>query len=87
MMPYTFNGNTENLDGLISQHINTPSGPTLQEQGTLFKEFRLKNGPTGHYNGHATVLTGVYTDTNLNINSNPQYPTLFELYRKHNLLV
>lgn len=85
MMPYTFNGNTANLDGInIASIIGTPSGPTLQEQGTLFQEFRLKNGPTGHYNGHATVLTGVYTDTNLSINSNPQYPTLFELYRKHN---
>lgn len=84
-MPYTFTGSTNTLDGVNAANVlGTPSGPTLQEQATLFQEFRLKNGPTGHYNGHATVLTGVYTDTNLNINSNPQYPTLFELYRKHN---
>lgn len=84
-MPYTFSGTSNLLDGVNAQNIlNGPSGPTLQEQGTLFKEFRLNEGPTGHYNGHATVLTGIYTDTNLNINSNPQYPTLFELYRKHN---
>ncbi len=85
MMPYTFSGNPIPLAGVNAANVfGTPSGPTLQEQGTLFNEFRLNNGPTGHYNGHATVLTGVYTDTNLQINSNPQYPTLFELYRKHN---
>ena len=85
VMPYTFNGSTENLAGVdVGQILGTPSGQTLQEQGTLFSNVKLKQGPTGHYNGHATLLTGVYTDTNLNINSNPQYPTLFELYRKHN---
>jgi hypothetical protein len=56
----------------------------LQEQGTLYKEFRMKYGPTGHYGAHATAMTGVYTGENLNINANPQYPTIFELYRKHN---
>ena len=59
-------------------------GVTLQEQGTLYKEFRMKYGPTGHYGAHATAMTGVYTGENLNINANPQYPTIFELYRKHN---
>ena len=85
VMPYTFNGSTEDLAGDdVGQILGTPSEQTLQEQGTLFSNVKLKYGPTGHYNGHATLLTGVYTDTNLNINSNPQYPTLFELYRKHN---
>jgi hypothetical protein len=85
MMPYTFTGNPIPLAGVDAGNIlGTPSGPTLQEQGTLFNEFKMKEGPTGHYNGHATLITGQYTDTSLNINSNPQYPTLFELYRKHN---
>lgn len=85
LMPYTFTGSPVNLDGVdIGNALGVPTGQTLQEQGTLFKNFKLNQGPTGHYNGHATVMTGVYTDTNLNINANPQYPTLFELYRKHN---
>ena len=85
LMPYTFNGGVENLGGVdIGSALGLPSGQTLQEQGTLFSNMKLKQGPTGHYNGHATLLTGVYTDTNLNINANPQYPTIFELYRKHN---
>ena len=33
------------------------------------------------------MLTGVYTDTNLNSNSSTQYPTLFELYRKQTHLM
>jgi len=56
----------------------------LQEFGTLLKEFRFKEGPTGHYNGHATALTGRYYGNNINIQSNPDYPTVFEYYRKHN---
>ena len=85
LMPYTFNGNPSNIEGVnIGNVLGTPSGQTLQQQGTLFKDFKLKFGPTGHYNGHATVLTGVYANGNVNINSNPSNPTLFELYRKHN---
>ncbi|MGC6471204.1 MAG: alkaline phosphatase family protein [Flavobacteriales bacterium] len=85
MMPYTFTGGVENLAGVdIGSALGLPSGQSLQEQGTLFSNMKMKNGPTGHYNGHATLMTGVYTDTNLNINANPQYPTVFELYRKHN---
>lgn len=85
MMPYTFNGGVENLSGVdIGSALGLPTGQTLQQQGTLFSNMKMKNGPTGHYNGHATLMTGVYTDTNLNINANPQFPTVFELYRKHN---
>ena len=85
LMPYTFNENPINLDGVdVGSALGTPNGPTLQEQGTLFNDFKLKFGPTGHYNGHATVMTGVYANSNININANPQNPTLFELYRKHN---
>lgn len=56
---------------------------TLSQQGTLFPELRYKSGPTGHYNGHTVAMTGNYTETGLNLNVNPQYPTLFEYYRKH----
>ncbi len=55
----------------------------LQQRGTLFKELRYTTGPTGHYNGHTVAITGNYTDTGLNLNVNPQYPTVFEYYRKH----
>ena len=86
LMPYTLKGSegisTDIVSGINFVPPNT--GGTLQEQGTLYKEFRMKYGPTGHYGAHATAMTGVYTGENLNINANPQYPTIFELYRKHN---
>jgi hypothetical protein len=60
------------------------TGTRLQDHGTLYKEFRFAQGPTGHYNGHITTLTGKYTNQSLNLKSNPDYPTIFEYYRKHN---
>jgi hypothetical protein len=59
-------------------------GPTLQNQGTLFKEFRYNIGPTGHYNAHAAALTGVYNPNSINLKQSPTSPTIFEYYRKHN---
>ena len=56
----------------------------LQQYGTLMKEFRFKEGPTGHYNGHMTALTGRYSEADINLRTNPEYPTIFEYYRKHN---
>ncbi|MEO8149153.1 MAG: twin-arginine translocation signal domain-containing protein [Bacteroidia bacterium] len=63
---------------------SSPLGLPLQNYGTLFKEFRYASGPTGHYNGHITAITGAYTQVDLNIKANPDNPTVFELYRKHN---
>lgn len=59
--------------------LSTP----LSQQGTLFKEVLYKDGPTGHYNGHTVAMTGRYTETGLNLNINPDNPTIFEYYRKH----
>jgi hypothetical protein len=56
---------------------------SLASQGTLFKEMRYLEGPTGHYNGHTVAMTGNYTQTGLNLNVNPEFPTVFEYYRKH----
>jgi hypothetical protein len=61
----------------------SPLPMPLQRYGTLFREFRYMQGPTGHYNGHTTALTGRYTDRDIDIRSNPDYPTVFEYYRKH----
>ncbi len=55
----------------------------LQNSGTLFKQFRYQSGPSGHYNGHTTALTGQYTDNSLSLLERPSNPTIFELYRKH----
>ena len=86
LMPYTLKGSEAISSDIISgiNFVPPNTGITLQEQGTLYKEFRMQYGPTGHYGAHATAMTGVYTGENLNINANPQYPTIFELYRKHN---
>lgn len=61
----------------------SPLPMPLQKYGTLYKEFRFKEGPTGHYSAHTVALTGRYTDTDLNIREAPKWPTVFELYRKH----
>ncbi len=86
LMPYMLKGNevvSSDLNSFIDFAPPNTSGITLQEQGTLYKEFRMKYGPTGHYGGHATAMTGVYSGE-ININAAPQFPTIFELYRKHN---
>lgn len=86
LMPHTFAGN-ENISADIiggMEILPTPAGAPLQNFGTLFKEFRYANGPTGHFNGHTTAITGVYTNTELNIKERPSSPTIFEYYRKHN---
>lgn len=57
---------------------------SLAAQGTLFRELRYKDGPTGHFNGHTAAITGNYTNAGLNLNINPEHPTVFEYYRKHN---
>ena len=61
----------------------SPISQPLTQSGTLFKEVEYKTGPTGHYNGHTVAMTGNYTETGLNLNINPEFPTVFEYYRKH----
>jgi len=68
----------------LSAPPNFNLGYNLQTKGTLFKEFRYKKGPTGHFNGHTTAITGTYTTADLNIRDHPHTPTIFEYYRKHN---
>jgi hypothetical protein len=86
LMTYTLTGNesisTDIIGGMDA--LPAPTGARLQTFGTLFKEFRYSNGPTGHYNGHTTALTGRYSDAAIKLKEPPQYPTIFEYYRKHN---
>ena len=56
---------------------------SLADQGTLLKKVRYSTGNTGHYNAHAVAMTGSYISTGLNVNVNPDVPTIFEFYRKH----
>jgi hypothetical protein len=83
IMPNMLSGATP-----LNQLVHTPWNPILttplQQRGTLFKEVRYSQGPTGHYNGHTVAITGKYTETGLNLNLNPDFPTIFEYYRKHN---
>lgn len=62
---------------------NSPLAQPLQKSGTLYKNFRFAEGPTGHYSAHTVALTGRYTTTDLNLRESPKWPTVFELYRKH----
>ena len=86
LMPYTLTGTEAISADILAGMDILPSNTAtpLQLAGTLFKDFKYKNGPTGHFNGHTTAMTGVYTDNDLDIKTNPQYPTIFEYYRKHN---
>ncbi|HNT80001.1 MAG TPA: alkaline phosphatase family protein, partial [Bacteroidia bacterium] len=87
LMPNLLNGSEAISSDILSGMDPLPApvlSQPLQNFGTLFKEFRYKEGPTGHYNGHTCAVTGKYTSTDLNIKDHPQYPTIFEYYRKHN---
>jgi hypothetical protein len=86
LMPNMLTGN-ESISADIAPGMTALPSPAvnrLQTQGTLFKDFRYATGPTGHYNGHTTAITGKYTDEAIQIKQPPKYPTIFEYYRKHN---
>lgn len=86
LMPNILSGNepiTSDIASSMSALPPSPLSSSLQSMGTLFREFRFSNGPTGHYNGHTTALTGQHTTTALNLRAAPPFPTIFELYRKH----
>jgi hypothetical protein len=85
LMPNTLLG-SESISGDIAggvQNLGLVGGPRLQQMGTLYKEFRFAQGPTGHFSGHSSVMTGVYNLSDINIRQRPQSPTVFEYYRKH----
>ncbi len=87
LMPNILSGNAPISSDIASAMETLPSSPLsapLQSFGTLFKEFRYYNGPTGHYNGHTVAVTGNYVEVDLNIREHPRNPTIFEYYRKHN---
>ncbi|GGH65172.1 hypothetical protein [Phaeocystidibacter marisrubri] len=87
LMPNILSGSEAISSDLVGSMSNLPSSPlssSMQSMGTLFREFRFSSGPTGHYNGHTTALTGQHTSTALNLRAAPDMPTIFELYRKHN---
>jgi hypothetical protein len=85
LMPYTLNGNESISPDIAAMLTGLPATllpQALQNYGTLFKEFRYLSGPTGHFNGHTTAVTGQYTDNNLSLRNHPKNPTVFELFRK-----
>lgn len=85
LLPGLLNG-SPNVDPLIAAGLDPlPAipGASLQSMGTLYREFRYAQGPTGHFNGHSTAITGNYTLFDLNIKESPRMPTVFEYYRKH----
>ena len=86
LMPNLLNGSatiSPDIAGAMSA-LPSPMLSPLQNSGTLFKQFRYAEGPTGHYNGHTVAMTGQYTTTDINIKDHPKVPTIFEYYRKHN---
>lgn len=86
LMPNMLKGNEAISSDIIGSLNGLPQGNfanPLQTYGTLFKELRFDDGPTGHINGHVTAITGQYTNNTLDIRSRPSAPTVFEMYRKH----
>lgn len=87
LMPAMFNGSAPISADIAPAMDPLPASPLsqpLQNFGTLFKEFRYSQGPTGHYNGHTVAVTGNYVGVDLNLREHPRNPTIFEYYRKHN---
>jgi hypothetical protein len=87
LMPNLLSGGGTISPDILPAMDFLPPGPltqSLQQYGTLFRNFRYKEGPTGHYNGHTVAVTGQYVGTDLNIREAPRNPTIFEYYRKHN---
>ena len=87
LMPNLLSGGSSISSDILGAMDVLPPGPVgvpLQNFGTLFRQFRYKEGPTGHYNGHTVALTGQYVSTDLIIREAPRNPTVFEYYRKHN---
>ncbi|MDX2003317.1 MAG: alkaline phosphatase family protein [Chitinophagales bacterium] len=85
LMPYTLPGNdpiSASIAGSMS-NLPAPSGQPLLKYGTLFKEFRYKQGSTGHTRAHQTAITGNYAINDNALNNRPVTPTVFEYYRKH----
>ena len=70
LMPNILSGNlpiSSDIAGGMQSLPASPLSQPLQTYGTLFKEFRYYNGPTGHYNGHTVAVTGNYVDVDLNL--------------------
>jgi len=87
LMPAMLKGNSSissDIAGGITSMPGSPLPKALQEYGTLFTNIKFSDGPTGHFNGHASAITGQHTTENLSLRTNPPFPTVFELYRKHN---
>lgn len=86
LMRNMLNG-TESISADIAPGVTilpTIAPTPLQNIGTLFKKFQYASGPTGHYNAHAALMTGVYSDQSIQLKQPPPFPTVFEYYRKHN---
>ena len=85
LMTNTLNGTAPISSDIAAGMTSLPqlASTRLQNLGTLYKGFSYAQGPTGHYNGHTTAITGKYTDDNIQIQQPPPYPTIFEYYRKH----
>ena len=87
LMPNMLKGTSSISTDISNSIVPTPSSPltkTLQEYGTTFTNIKFKEGPPGHYNGHTSAITGQHTNENLSLRYNPPFPTVFEMYRKHN---
>ncbi len=86
LMPAILSGSEAISQDIAMGMTPLPGSPLtqpLQKNGTLYKNFRFAEGPTGHYSAHTVALTGRYTTTDLNLREAPKFPTVFELYRKH----
>lgn len=87
LMPSILKGSSSissDISGSIDTMPSSPLAKPLQEYGTLFNNIKFSQGPTGHFNGHTSAITGQHTTSTLSLRSNPTMPTIFELYRKHN---
>lgn len=85
LMPFTLKGDQSIAREILPGMSPLPqaSGKRLSEYGTLFREFRFKDGPTAHVSAHLAAISGQYIINGLNTKERPPFPTIFEYYRKH----
>ena len=85
LMPNTLYGNDAISHSIIDgmTHLPTSGNKPLQSYGTIYKQFRFKNGPTAHVSAHLAAITGKYFLNGHNPRYRSPYPTIFEYYRKH----
>ena len=88
LMPHMFAGNSPidvRLAASMPQLPRIFESP-LQEQGTLFTQFRYAKGAISHINAHHALLTGAYSEQHYSSYEKPLRPSIFDVLSREKSL-